>query len=165
MNRQLNRSGRRGYAKFGQTNIAPYRITLFILIIAIIVLSVFLVVNNSKFSQDKYEINIRKSVRSELQSANDQSNSLSRLSGSETSASIGKMRQYVHAIETLSNLNISILGESGRICQQQYFDTIEAVFNEYEVLLQSGSKTNEVYKRMSDILKEISNSVELYLNE
>ena len=72
-----------------------------------------------------------------------QVNTLSRLGATSTSNILGKIRQYVHGVEVINSLNISMYGEVGRLYQQSVFDNIYSIIDQYEANLSTGQKVNE----------------------
>ena len=74
-----------------------------------------------------YERQRNARLSDEVQYAVDQVNTLSRLGATSTSNTLGKIRQYVHGVELINDLNIGMYGEVGRLYKQIVFDTIYTI--------------------------------------
>lgn len=135
-----------------------YKPFLYILILALSVFLIVKLVGSSGLSQGKFETQRDNKLRSEMQHAVAQTNSLSRLGGSSTSLALGKIRQYIHGMEIINDLNVGIYGESGRMFEQSVFDTIYSILDEYDAKLQSGQKTSDTQSLLMDYVTQLSES-------
>ena len=57
-------------------------------------------------------------LRNEVQYAMTATNKLSRLGASSTTVELARIRQYVHGVELINDLNVSMYGEVGRLYAQ-----------------------------------------------
>ena len=135
-----------------------YKPFLYILILALAIFIVVKLVGGSGLNEGSFEAQRNAKLRSEMQHAVSQTNSLSRLGGSSTSLALGKIRQYIHGMEVVNDLNVSIYGESGRLFEQSVFDTIYSTLDEYDAKLQSGQKTSDVQSVLMDYVTQLSES-------
>ena len=127
-----------------------------ILVILVIVAAAFLLlkmVGVGGLNEANFESQRNAKLRSEIQHAVSQTNTLSRLGATTTSNVLGKIRQYVHGIEIINDLNISMFGEVGRLYEQSVFDSIYTIIDAYDAKLSSGQK-------VSDTLTSLTTSIE-----
>ncbi len=126
-----------------------------IILIVLILLAAFLIFKVSGvggINEGNFEAQRNSELRSEMQGAMSSVNSLSRLGSSTTSGMLGRVRQYVHGVEVINDLNVGMYGEIGRLYPQSMFDSIYSIIEEYEAKLSSGQK-------VSDSLTELSAAV------
>ncbi len=135
-----------------------YKPFLYIAILALAVFIIVKLVGGSGLTQGSFETQRDNKLRSEMQHAVSQTNSLSRLGGSSTSLALGKIRQYIHGMEVVNDLNVGIYGESGRMFEQSVFETIYAILDEYDAKLQSGQKTSDTQSLLMDYVTQLSES-------
>ena len=88
-----------------------------------------------------------------MQHAVSQMNSLSRLGASSTSSTLGRIRAYVHSVETLNNLNVSLYGEAGRLYPQYLFENVYSAIDAYETKLVNG-------KTVTDAITELTLAID-----
>ena len=127
-----------------------------ILVILVIIVAAFLLlklVGVGSLNEANFENQRNAKLRSEIQHAISQTNTLSRLGATTTSNVLGKIRQYVHGIEIINDLNVSMYGEIGRLYQQSVFDSIYTIIDAYDAKLSSGQK-------VSDSLSSLTTSIE-----
>ncbi len=130
-----------------------------ILIIAVLIIAVVVIlklVGVGSLDVGNYERQRNTRLRSEIQGAVTQVNSLSRLGATSTSNTLGKIRQYVHGVEVLNDLNISMYGEVGRLYQQSVFDDIYTIIDQYESNLSTGQKVNETLNLLTEAVTELN---------
>ncbi len=126
-----------------------------IIVIVIIVVAAYLLlklVGVGGLNEANFESQRNAKLRSEIQHAVSQTNTLSRLGATTTSNVLGKVRQYVHGIEVINDLNVSMYGEVGRLYSASVFDDIYTIIDEYDAKLSSGQK-------ISDTLAELTSAV------
>ncbi len=130
-----------------------------IVIIAVLIIAVVLILKLAgvgSLDVANYERQRDSRLRAETQSALTQVNSLSRLGATSTSSTLGKIRQFVHGIEVINTLNISMYGEVGRLYQDSVFDGIYAIIDQYEANLSSGQKVNESLTLLTEAVNELN---------
>ena len=130
-----------------------------ILIILLVLLAAFLLFKFTGvggLNEANFESQRNAKLRSEVQHAVSCVNSLSRLGASSTSAMLGRVRQYVHGMEVINDLNVSMYGEVGRLYQQTVFDSIYAIIEDYDAKLSSGQKVNDSLSSLSDAITQLS---------
>lgn len=79
-----------------------------------------------------------------------QVNTLSRSGGSDTAALLGKIRANVHAVETLSSMNVSFYGKE--LAPAVSFTELYSIIDSYSAKLKNGSATIEELTKLSDRL-------------
>jgi hypothetical protein len=129
-------------------------VAIFVLIVAVII--VLKLVGVGSLDEGNYERQRNARLRSEAQNAVTQVNTLSRLGATSTSNTLGKIRQYVHGVEVINTLNISMYGEVGRLYQQSVFDNIYGIIDQYELNLSTGQKVNESLALLSEAITELN---------
>ena len=133
-----------------------YQPVLIIVLLIIAVVIVLKLVGVGSLDQANYESQRNNRLRSEITGVVTQVNSLSRLGATTTSNTLGKIRQYVHGVEVINDLNISMYGEVGRLYQQSVFDAIYAVIDQYDANLSTGQKVNEVLNQLTEAVNELN---------
>lgn len=96
-------------------------------------------------------------LRSEVQYALAATNKLSRLGASSTTIELSKIRQYVHGVELINELNVSMYGEVGRLYSQSVFDNIYSILDTYDAKLASGQKVNDSLNSLTEAINNLSN--------
>ena len=96
-------------------------------------------------------------LRSEVQYALAATNKLSRLGASSTTIELSKIRQYVHGVELINELNVSMYGEVGRLYPQSVFDNIYTILDTYDAKLASGQKVNDSLNSLTEAINNLSN--------
>ena len=130
-----------------------------ILIIVLVLVAAFLIFRAAGvggINEGNFEAQRNSKLRSEMQSAVSSVNSLSRLGASSSSAMLGRVRQYVHGVEVINELNVGVYGDVGRLYPQSMFDSIYSVIEEYEARLSSGQKVNDTLAALSEAVEELS---------
>ncbi len=126
-----------------------------LLILAVLGLAVFLIIKlagGGGLNEANFENHRNAKIRSEMQHAVSQTNSLSRLGASSTSGALGRIRQYIHGVEVVNDLNVSMYGEVGRLYQQSYFDQIYTVIDAFDAKLSSGQKVNDSLAALTEAI-------------
>ncbi|MBE5800690.1 MAG: hypothetical protein E7319_00175 [Clostridiales bacterium] len=95
-------------------------------------------------------------LRNEMQHAVSTTNKLSRLGASSTTIELARIRQYVHGIEVINDLNVSVYGEIGRLFPQSTFDNIYAILDAYDAKLASGQKVNDSLNSLTEAINELN---------
>lgn len=108
-------------------------------------------------NEGNFEAQRNAKLRSEVQHATSSVNSLSRLGASSSSGMLGRVRQYVHGVEVINELNVGMYGEIGRLYPQSTFDSIYAVIEEYEARLSSGQKVSDTLTTLSTYVEDLAN--------
>lgn len=130
-----------------------------ILVILAIIVGAFILlklVGVGGLSESNFESQRNAKLRSEIQHAVSQTNTLSRLGATTTSNVLGKIRQYVHGIEIINDLNVSMFGEVGRLYKQQVFDNIYTVIDAYDAKLSSGQKVSDSLTALTESIDVLS---------
>ncbi len=95
-------------------------------------------------------------LRSEMQYATASTNRLSRLGASSTTIELARIRQYVHGIELINDLNVSMYGEVGRLYAQSVFDNIYTILDTYDAKLASGQKVNDSLNSLTVAINDLN---------
>ncbi|MEA4927891.1 MAG: hypothetical protein VB104_04360 [Candidatus Limiplasma sp.] len=130
-----------------------------ILVILIIIVAAFLLlklVGVGGLNEANFESQRNAKLRAEIQHAVGQTNTLSRLGATTTSNVLGKIRQYVHGIEVINDLNVGMFGEVGRLYQQSMFDNIYNIIDTYDAKLSSGQKVNDTLALLTASIDELN---------
>lgn len=138
-----------------------------ILVIVLILLAAFLIFKAAGvggLNEQNFVDQRNSKLRSEVQQAVNSVNSLSRLGSSSTSGMLGKVRQYVHGVEVINDLNVSMYGEVGRLYDQSTFDSIYAIIEAYEARLSSGQAVNTSLAELSEAINALSDRTYALLN-
>ena len=98
-------------------------------------------------------------LRREAQQAINAVNSLSRLGSSSSSAELGRLRQHIHGVGLLNNLNVGMYGEVGRLFAQSVFDNLYAIIDEYDAKLISGQRIYDSLNQLSEAVESLSAKV------
>jgi len=133
-----------------------YQPILVILLLIIAVVIILKLVGVGSLSEGNYEQQRNLSLSAESQNAVKNLNKLSRLGATDTSSILGKIRQHVHGVEVLNNLNVSMLGEVGRLYEQSVFDSIYAIIDLYDANLSTGQKVNETLNTLSEAINALN---------
>lgn len=129
-------------------------VVLALLIVAVVI--ILKLAGVGSLNESNYEQQRNARLRSESQSAVTQVNTLSRLGATTTSNILGKIRQYVHGMEVINDLNISMYGEVGRLYQQSVFDGIYTIIDQYDANLSTGQKVNESLNSLSEAVSALN---------
>ena len=130
-----------------------------ILLILLVLLAAFLIfksVGVGGIDQTNFEVVRSKELTEEVGFALSSVNSLSRLGASSSSAMLGRVRQYVHGVEVINELNIGVYGDVGRLYPQSMFDSIYSIIEQYEARLSSGQKVNDTLTELNEAVTELS---------
>ena len=138
-----------------------------VLVIVLVLLAAFLIFKLAGvggLNEGNFEAQRNSKLRSEVQHAVSSVNSLSRLGSSTTSGMLGRIRQYVHGVEVINDLNVGLYGEVGRLYPQSTFDSIYAIIEEYEAKLSSGQKVSDSLMSLSDAVGALSDQTTALLD-
>ena len=139
-----------------------------ILVILVIVAAAFLLlklVGVGGLNEANFENQRNAKLRSEMQRAVAQTNTLSRLGATTTSNVLGKIRQYVHGVEVINDLNVSMFGEVGRLYLQSMFDSIYTVIDAYDAKLSSGQKVNDSLAELTSVVQALDDRTSEIIGE
>ena len=146
------------YSK-GYSNASPVSRLRPVVLIVLILLAAFLIFRMAGvggINEGNFEAQRNSELRSEVQHAVSSVNSLSRLGSSSTSGMLGRVRQYVHGVEVINELNVGMYGEIGRLYPQSVFDGIYAIIEEYEAKLSSGQKVSDSLNSLSQAINDLN---------
>ncbi|MCL1855735.1 MAG: hypothetical protein FWF86_08380 [Clostridia bacterium] len=130
-----------------------------LLLIFLALLAVFMIFwlsGAGKLNMADFENQRNAKLRNEMQYATNQTNSLSRLGATSTSGALGRIRQYVHGMEVINDLNVSVYGEGGRLYEQRIFHKIYDIIDSYDAKLNSGLKVNDSLAELNAAMGELS---------
>ena len=143
--------------RFGYTaKSAGLRSVVLLVMIVVAVLLILWLINGSGLNENNYQNQRNAKIRSEIQYATAQANSLSRLGATSSSGVLGKIRQYIHGVEVLNELNVGMYGEVGRLYKQFIFDEIYMIIDDYEVKLISGQKINDSLILLTEAIENLN---------
>ena len=129
-----------------------------ILVIILVLLAAFLIFKATGvggINEGNFEAQRNSKLRSEVQAAQNCVNSLSRLGASSTSSMLGRIRQHVHGMEVINDLNVGMYGEVGRLYPQMVFDNVYSIIEEYDAKLTSGQKVSDTLTSLSAAITEL----------
>ena len=138
-----------------------------ILVILLVLLAAFLILRFTGvggLDSASFEAQRNAKIRSEMQHALSSVNNLSRLGATSTSSVLARVRQYVHGIEVVNDLNVSMYGEVGRLYDVSTFDNIYAIIDNYDSCLASGQKVNDALSKLTDAINELNTLTNAVLN-
>ncbi len=133
-----------------------YRPILLILAVVVAAFLLLKLVGVGGLSEATFEKQRNAKLRDEIQYAITQTNKLSRLGATNTSNVLGKVREYVHGIEIINDLNVGMFGEVGRLYQQSVFDKIYTIIDAYDAKLSSGQKVSDSLADLSAAINDLS---------
>lgn len=142
-----------------------YKALFILAMIALIIVVVIAFAGENGIQNNNYITQRNARLRAEAQKALNSVNSLSRLGASSSSATLGKVRQYIHGMEVLNDLNVGVYGEVGRLYTQATFDRIYSHIDEYETKLTSGGKINEVLSALSADIEQLTHATLTMVNQ
>ena len=148
----MMRYPRRGYTP-PSSRLKPILVIVLVLVAAFLI---FKAAGVGGINEGNFEAQRNSKLRSEVQAAVSGVNSLSRLGASSTSSMLGKIRQYVHGMEVINDLNVGMYGEVGRLYPQSVFDSIYSIIEEYDAKLSSGQKVNDSLTALSEAVNQLS---------
>lgn len=146
----------RGYNTVMRSN--RYKPILIIILILIAAFLIFKAAGVGGINEGNFETVRNNQLRSEVKNAVDSVNSLSRLGASTTSGMLGRVRQHVHGVEILNELNVGMYGEIGRLYSQSVFDNIYSIIEDYEVKLSSGQKVSDTLMILSEAVNALNDT-------
>lgn len=141
-----------------------YRPILVILLVLLAAFLVFKIAGVGGINESNFEAQRNSRLRSEVQRAVSSVNSLSRLGASSTSAMLGRIRQYVHGMEVLNDLNVGMYGEIGRLYDQSVFDNIYTIIEAYDAKLASGQQVSDTLTSLSEAINQLSDMTTVLLD-
>ncbi len=141
-----------------------YRPVLVILLVLLAAFLIFKVAGIGGMDEGNFAEQRNSKLRSEMQQAVTCVNSLSPQGGSSTSGILGKVRQYVHGMEVINDLNVSVYGEVGRLFEQSTFDSIYSIIESYEAKLSSGQAVNTSLNDLREAIAALSERTYALLN-
>ncbi|MDD3412211.1 MAG: hypothetical protein PHY12_15505 [Eubacteriales bacterium] len=134
-----------------------YRPILAIVLVLVVAFALFKLVGVGELNQSNFESQRNAKLRSEIRQAVTQTNTLSRLGATTTSNALGKIRQYIHGIEVINDLNVGMYGEMvGRLYDQSVFDSIYTVIDTYDAKLSSGQKVSDTLAELTQAVAALS---------
>ena len=133
-----------------------YQPVLVIIVLIIAVVIILKLVGVGSLDEGNYERQRNAQLRSEVQNAVTQVNTLSRLGATSTSNTLGKIRQYVHGAEVINDLSVSMYGEVGRLYKQSVFDNLYVIIDQYDANLSTGQKVHESLTTLSEAVAELN---------
>ena len=148
----MMRYPRQGYVN-RSSRLKPILMILLVLVAAFLI---FKAAGVGGINEGNFEAQRNSKLRSEVQSALSSVHSLSRLGASSTSSVLGKIRQYVHGMEVINDLNVGMYGEVGRLYPQSVFDNIYSIIDTYDARLTSGQKVNDTLNSLTEAVNELS---------
>ena len=138
-----------------------------ILVIVLVLVAAFLILRFAGvggLDSAGFEAQRNAKIRSEMQHALSSVNNLSRLGATSTSSVLARVRQYVHGIEVVNDLNVSMYGEVGRLYDVSVFDNLYAIIDNYDSCLASGQKVNDALSKLTDAINELNTLTNAVLN-
>lgn len=143
--------------KYNRTQNKAKRLVPVVVIIGLILLAVLIMRSTgmSGMSNANFETQRNKTIRSEMQAAKSNVNSLSRLGATTTSSVLSKVRQHIHGIEVINDLSVSMYGEVGRLYPSDVFQNIYSIIDVYESALVTGQKVNEPLNRLTEAVNQL----------
>ncbi len=85
--------------------------------------------------------------------------SLSRTAGANSSATIGRIRSHVYAMDTINQLNVGLQGPGGYLVSTEVFTSLYGVLDEYSDKLITGMQTGDLQTQLTTSLSDLANLV------
>lgn len=141
------------------------RLRSILILLAVIVATflIFRLVGGGGLDEGNFENHRNAKLRNEMQHAINQTNSLSRLGSTSTSNVLGKVRQHVHGIDVINDLNVSMYGEVGRLYEETVFTNIYSIIEAYDAKLASGQKVNDSQAALMSAIESLNQTTEKIL--
>ncbi len=137
-----------------------YRPILVILAIAAVFLIGFLV-GKGAIVDSNFVSQRNSRLRSEVQHAVSETSKLSANGSSSNSATLGNIRSYIHGVETLNEMSVSMYGETGRMYTQAEIDELYAIIDSFHAKLQSGQKFSDVLTTLNAAITALQDKTNL----
>ena len=138
-----------------------YRLLLIAAILGVVMFLFIRLMSGGQLNESNFINHRNARIRNEMQHALTSINALSSAGGTTSSSVLGRIRQYVHGIELLNDLNVSMYGEVGRLYDLTIFDDIYSLIDAYDAKLASGQKVNdsmvllrEAINRLNDVTNQ-----------
>lgn len=147
---------KRGYQYQNARSTSPW---IPVLVLAGVLLAAFLLFRFTGVGgvdQNNFASQRNAKLRSELQLATASTNRLSRLGASTTTIELARIRQYIHGMELLNDLNVSMYGEVGRLYAQSVFDNLYSILDTYDAKLASGQKVNDSLTALTEAITNLT---------
>ncbi|MBR4081000.1 MAG: hypothetical protein IKK21_04375 [Clostridia bacterium] len=126
---------------------------LLFLLVAVILLAVF-GGRAMMYRNDANHLFISK-IQLECGNALTLTNSLSRTAGASSSATLGRIRSHVYAMETINSLSVGLEGASGWLISEDWFTTLYGVLEEYSQKLITGMTTGDQQTALMNALQTL----------
>ncbi|MDD3335741.1 MAG: hypothetical protein PHI98_09560 [Eubacteriales bacterium] len=152
----------KGYNNVMRSN--RYRPILIILLVLLVAFLIMRFTGVGSLDTGNFESQRNARIRSEMQHAMSSTNSLSRLGATTTSSVLSRVRQYVHGIEVVNDLNVGMYGEVGRLYTTDIFDNIYSIIDTYEACLASGQKVNDPLNNLTVAINDLNSKTNILLN-
>lgn len=81
--------------------------------------------------------------------------SLSRTAGANSSATLGRIRSHIYAMDTINQINVGLEGGDGYLVNNDLFTALYALLDEYVTTLTTGMATGELQTSLTNSLNEL----------
>lgn len=106
------------------------------------------------FQSDARTTFIRR-MQTESNDALSMTSSLSRTAGANTSATLGRIRSRVYAVDTINQLNLGLDNEAGYLIGNDVFTNLYALLDDYADKMITGTQTGDVQTSLTTALTEL----------
>lgn len=127
-------------------------IVLLVLLVACIVLAIF--GGRAMSQQAETQKTFVQRMQTECNDALDLVGTLSRTAGANSSATLGRIRSHIHAMDTINQLNVGIHG-GGYLISNDTFTVLYAIMDEYSNGLITGMQTGEYQTALTNQLTQL----------
>lgn len=98
-------------------------------------------------------------MQTESKDALSMTSSLSRTAGANTSATLGRIRSRVYAVDTINQLSFGLDSSEGYLVSNEVFTNLYALLDDYSDKLITGTQTGDVQSSLTTALTELADSV------
>lgn len=95
-------------------------------------------------------------MQTESKDALSMTSSLSRTAGANTSATLGRIRSRVYAVDTINQLSFGLDSSGGYLIANEVFTNLYAVLDDYSDKLITGTQTGDVQSSLTKALTELA---------
>ena len=130
---------------------------MLVLLLAVILLSIF-GGQAMRFKADTHTTFIRR-MQTECNQALSLTSSLSRTAGASTSATLGRIRSCIYAMDTLNQIHVGLDVSEGYIVSNDVFTNLYAVLDDYSDKIITGMVTGDQQTALTTILTSLQEQV------
>lgn len=128
-------------------------VLLIVLTVACIILAIF--GGRAMSLQAETRSTLIHRMQTESSEALSMTSTLSRTAGASSSATLGRIRSRIYAVDTINQLHIGLTGTGGYLISTDVFTEIYALLDDYSDKLTTGTKTGDVQSSLTTALTNL----------